>query len=68
MLVPDISELAHIIELETRESLEDLCETLAIGENPAADMQRFLTELSEGIAKAILRALESVNASDESNQ
>ncbi len=68
MLVPDISELAHIIELETRESLEDLCETLAIGENPAADMQRFLTELSEGIAKAMLRALESVNASDELHQ
>ena len=68
MLVPDISELAHIIQLETRESLEDLCETLAIGENPAADMQRFLTELSEGIAKAMLRALESVNASDELHQ
>lgn len=65
MLVPDVSELAHIIEQETRESLEDLCETLAIGENPAADMQRFLTELSAGIAKAILKALESVNVSDE---
>ena len=65
MSVPDVSELAHIIEGETRESLEDLCETLAIGENPAADMQRFLTELSAGIAKAMVKALEDVNASDE---
>ncbi len=64
MLVPDVSELAHIIEQETRESLEDLCETLAIGENPAADMQCFLTALSSGIAKAMLMALESVDVSD----
>ncbi len=58
MSTPTVSLLAHTIEFEARESLEDLCETLAMGENPAADMQRFLTELSGGIAKAIIDALE----------
>lgn len=63
MLTPSVSALAHVIEFEARESLEDLCETLAVGENPAADMQRFLTELSIGIAKAILTALDDPNFS-----
>ncbi len=63
MNTPSVSALAHIIEFEAHESLEDLCETLAVGENPAADMQRFLTELSAGIAKAIIAALEDPNLS-----
>lgn len=59
MSLSSVSLLAHTIEFEAPESLEDLCETLATGENPAADMQRFLTKLSEGIAIAIINALEN---------
>ncbi len=67
MSLSNVSLLAHTIEFEARESLEDLCETLATGENPAADMQRFLTELSEGIAIAIMKALEDPNMADKSH-
>jgi hypothetical protein len=65
MSMPSVSLLAHTIEFEARDSLEDLCETLAMGENPAADMQRFLTELSEGVAKAIVDALENTNTGEK---
>ena len=58
MPIPNAADLAHIIAIEAHESLEDLCETLAIGENPAADMQSFLRNLSEGVAKAIISAIE----------
>ena len=67
MSLPSVSLLAHTIEFEARDSLEDLCETLATGENPAADMQRFLTELSEGIAIAIINALEDHSTADKRN-
>ncbi len=65
MSIPSVSLLAHAIEFEARESLGDLCEMSATVVNPAADMQRFLTELSEGIAKAIINAMENTNTGDK---